>query len=152
LKLLILGHGEESIALARLALTFGAEVELLSPELAIVDAAAACGAKTGVLETPESVSVDADRWTAVVLLFHDHDWEPRLLAQALNSPAFFIGAMGSRATHEARIARVRSLGFCEEAVARIHGPLGLIPAARDPQMLALSALAQVADHYRGAAA
>jgi xanthine dehydrogenase accessory factor len=61
---------------------------------------------------------------------------------------FFIGAMGSRRTHASRLEKLRELGVQEDLLARISAPLGLIPTARDPVTLALSALAQVVDGYR----
>ena len=83
-----------------------------------------------------------------MFLFHDHAWEPSLLEQVITQPWFFIGAMGSRRTHANRLEQLRERGIAEEALARITAPLGLIPSARDPMTLALSALAQVADRYR----
>ena len=83
-----------------------------------------------------------------MFLFHDHTWEPSLLEQVITQPWFFIGAMGSRRTHENRLEQLRGREIPEEALARIAAPLGLIPSARDPMTLALSALAQVVDRYR----
>ena len=67
---------------------------------------------------------------------------------ALARDAFFIGAMGSRATHRNRIEALRALGAQENAIARIHAPIGLIPSTRDPETLALSTLAQIVDAYQ----
>jgi xanthine dehydrogenase accessory factor len=83
----------------------------------------------------------------LVLLFHDHDWEEALLAQALEQPAFFIGAMGSRATQARRLANLASRGIAPAALARLAGPIGLIAAARDPDTLALSAMAHIVAAY-----
>lgn len=148
LRLLILGHGEESLALARLALSFGAEVELWSSEAGVVGHAAALGAVAKQLPAPDGSGLVIDQWTAIVLLFHDHDLEPPLLVQALQSSAFFIGAMGSRGTHAQRLEQLRQAGLPAKLLSRVRGPIGLIPNARDPSMLALSTLAQVADEYR----
>lgn len=152
LRLIIAGNGEESLALARLASAFGAEVCLLSAERRVLDAAASWSVDTMALTTSASAVLESDAWTAVVLLFHDHDWEPPLLEQALAGPAFFIGAMGSRATHELRLEMLRARKMDEGLLQRIRSPIGLIPSARDPSMLALSAFAQVAAEYRSAAA
>lgn len=90
-----------------------------------------------------------DPWTAVVSLFHDHDKEPEILARALQSPAFYIGAMGS-----ARTARIRNdvlihqFGLPEIDIARLHSPIGLVAPARDARMLATSVLAQVLAEYQ----
>ncbi|MET0427633.1 MAG: XdhC family protein [Microvirga sp.] len=149
LKLVILGHGGESLSMVRLGLTFGAEVEMLSPDERMVALARELGARGKALAVPgPSPDLVTDRWSAVVFLFHDHAWEPLLLQQALAQPAFFIGAMGSRRTHAGRLDALRDIGVSEESLARIVSPLGIIPSARDPVTLALSALTQVVDGYR----
>jgi xanthine dehydrogenase accessory factor len=149
LRLILLGHGAESLALVQLGLAYGATITMLSPDERVVTLAAQLGAQANLLTTPDVAhDVVADPWSAVVFLFHDHGWEPILLERALGQPAFFIGAMGSRQTHATRLARLRERGVQEAALARIAAPLGLIPSARDPVTLALSALAQVVDGYR----
>jgi xanthine dehydrogenase accessory factor len=82
------------------------------------------------------------------MLFHDHDWEIELLAQALTLRTFFIGAMGSRETHERRLAELRQNGVPDELSRRIVAPVGMIRSARDPDTLALSILSQVVDAHR----
>jgi len=84
--------------------------------------------------------LDAD--TAVACLFHEHEWEAPLLLDALRSPAFYVGALGSRQTHERRIETLRALGAGAEDIARLKGPIGLF-ASRDPRSLAISALAEI---------
>lgn len=94
---------------------------------------------------PENCHLDP--WTAVLLLFHDHEWELPLLEQALASKAFYIGAQGGE---EARIGRTLALarsGISEETIARIRSPIGLIPACKTPATLALSALAEIVGKY-----
>ena len=86
----------------------------------------------------------------MLFLFHDHEWEPALIAQALDSPAFWIGAMGSRTTQAARRAALAAHCLDEAAIARVQGPVGLIPSARDPATLALSAFAEIVGAYRAA--
>ena len=113
--------------------------------------AAAAGTETILLASPsDRVELDADAWTAMLFLFHDHEWEPALIAQALDSPAFWIGAMGSRTTQAARRAALAAHGLDEAAIARVQGPVGLIPSARDPATLALSAFAEIVGAYRAA--
>jgi len=87
----------------------------------------------------------SDKWTAWIILFHDHEKEPPVLKQALASDAFYIGAMGSRKTHAARIKALKTDGVSDTQIARIHGPIGLIPSMRDANLLALSVLAQVVE-------
>ncbi|WP_051273151.1 XdhC family protein [Sphingomonas phyllosphaerae] len=150
LRILIAGHGAEVPALAMLSSAYGAEVIALSPDHAIVEALTASGLQATALKTPDHIeTLLTDAFTAVILLFHDHDWEPVLLEQALRSAAFFVGAMGSRGTHRERIAMLRRRGLAEEEIARLTGPIGLIPASRDPDTLALSVLSQVvARHHQ----
>ena len=148
LKLCIFGRGAEVEWLARLALVSGASVGVGSPDRSLVEAACSAGAEGCHLNTSAGdLGFSIDPQTAVILLFHDHDWELDLLEQVLRHPAFFIGAMGSRRTHAARVEELRARGVDDAAIDRIVGPVGLIPSARDPQTLALSALAQVVACY-----
>lgn len=150
LNLLIIGHGSHCLTLAGLALAYGAGVKLLSPDQSLLELARDLGASTGFLKTTDAVEqVVADRWTAIVFMFHDHDWEPVLLAQAMHQPAFMIGALGSRRTHARRTELLDGHGVASDLIACIEAPLGLIPLARDAKLLAISTLAQVADRFRG---
>lgn len=149
LRLVVVGHGAETLALVRLGLAYGTEVELLSPDERTVTFARQLGVRAETLTTwKPALDHLADPWSALVVLFHDHAWEPSVLEQALTQPWFFVGAMGSRRTHANRLEALRERGVPEESLARITSPLGLIPSARDPVTLALSALAQTVDNYR----
>lgn len=134
LRLVILGAGAECAALVRLAGGQGAEVEWRQ-----------AGEGLALGQPPEGLAVDP--WTAVLLLFHDHEWEHTLLEWALETPAFHIGAQGGAPAREERIARLIAAGRSDAALARIKSPVGLIPQARDPQVLALSVLAEVVGAY-----
>jgi xanthine dehydrogenase accessory factor len=91
-----------------------------------------------------------DSRTAVVTLTHDPKLDDPALDRALKSPAFYIGALGSRRTHAARLKRLRELGHDEPALARIQGPVGLnIEAVTAPE-IALSIIAEVVAVRRGA--
>ena len=85
-----------------------------------------------------------DAFTAVVLLHHDLDLEANVLSEALASPAFYIGALGSTRTHRRRIERLRSRGIPPKSFKRIKAPIGLFGPTRDATSLALSVLADVA--------
>jgi xanthine dehydrogenase accessory factor len=92
-----------------------------------------------------------DPRTAIVTLTHDPKLDDPALDRALTSPAFYIGALGSRRTHAARLARLRALGHSEAELARIHGPVGLdIEAVTAPE-IGLSILAEIVAVHRGAA-
>lgn len=144
LQLVVVGHGAEAVSLARLGIAHGTDVRVLSPDPATLVSARSFTQDTVHLPTPASTqAMTADEHSAIVFLFHDHDWEPLLMAAALATPAFFVGAMGSRRTHAQRLAVLREHGLPSGDAARIVGPIGLIPAARDPDTLALSVLAQI---------
>jgi len=91
-----------------------------------------------------------DARTAVVTLTHDPKLDDPALDRALKSPAFYIGALGSRRTHAARLNRLRALGHTDEAMVRIQGPVGLnIEAVTAPE-IALSIIAEIVGVRRGA--
>ncbi|HYZ24037.1 MAG TPA: XdhC family protein [Rhodopila sp.] len=92
-----------------------------------------------------------DARTAVVTLTHDPKLDDPALDRALRSGAFYIGALGSRRTHAARLKRLRDLGHRDDALARIRGPVGLnIEAVTAPE-IALSIMAEIVGVRRGAA-
>ena len=88
-----------------------------------------------------------DRWTAVLPLFHDHDWEAAVLPSALASSAFYIGAQGGFKAREARKVGLAQQGWGAADIARVRSPIALIPRARDPETRALSALAEIVAGY-----
>ncbi len=91
-----------------------------------------------------------DSRTAVVTLTHDPKLDDPALDRALKSPAFYLGALGSRRTHAARLKRLRELGHADAALSRIHGPIGLnIEAVTAPE-IALSIIAELVAVRRGA--
>lgn len=144
-RLRLAGRGAALAAVARVGLAAGFEVAAASPDPADLAALAGLGvAPVTALSVPAATPpVHDDPRTAVLLLFHDHDWEPALLRQALDGPAGFIGALGSRRTHAARLQGLRAAGVPEAQLARLHGPLGLVGSLREANLIALSALAQV---------
>jgi xanthine dehydrogenase accessory factor len=90
-----------------------------------------------------------DLRTAIVTLTHDPKLDDPALDTALRSPAFFIGALGSRKTHTARLDRLRTMGHDDAALARIRGPVGLAIGARTAPEIALSILAEIIAARRG---
>lgn len=91
-----------------------------------------------------------DARTALVTLTHDPKLDDPALIEALRSPAFYLGCLGSKKTHAARLARLAALGFDASALARLHGPVGLAIGARAPAEIAVSILAQLLAVLRGA--
>jgi xanthine dehydrogenase accessory factor len=84
-----------------------------------------------------------DSGTAVVTLTHDPKLDDPALAAALKSDCVYIGALGSRKTHEKRLARLTDMGFGGDDFARIHGPVGLSIGALSPAEIAISILAEI---------
>lgn len=80
--------------------------------------------------------------SAIVTLTHDPKLDDPALIVALQSRAFYIAALGSRKTHGARLDRLRSAGFSDADLARIHGPAGLAINAKTPAQIAVSILAE----------
>lgn len=142
LRIVAAGAGAELVLLSRIARAAGHRFCAISPDERLL---AACGAdESRHLKSSASLpDLPADPWTAFVFLFHDREWELALAPPALASSFFYIGAVGSRRTHEARLEAMRAAGLDEKSLARIEGPIGLIPATRDPSALAVSVLAGV---------
>ncbi len=90
-----------------------------------------------------------DLRTAVVTLTHDPKLDDPALDRALRSPAFYIGALGSRRTHAARLARLTALGHDAAALARIKGPVGLDLEAVTAPEIGLSIAAELVAARRG---
>jgi len=137
IELRIAGRGAACIALAELAELSGFDVSVQSPEADVWPTI------QHLIDPAKPPATNDDTRTAVVCLFHDHDWEAALLQQALAGPAFYIGAMGSQRTHDMRCKALTNLGSSAEDIARIKGPIGLVPAQRDARLLALSILAEI---------
>lgn len=140
----VFGKGPEASTFAALVHAAGFPGVLLSPDDETLAAGAAAGCATEHLARPAyPKSLGADERTAVVLFFHDHDWEPPILEQALATPAFYIGAQGSLRARDTRLQALASLHLPAASLNRLHGPVGLVPSARDARTLAVSVLAEV---------
>ncbi|WP_339691823.1 XdhC family protein [uncultured Parasphingorhabdus sp.] len=147
-RIIIAGHGPSVESLVGLSASYGIECSILSPDPVVVDQVRRLAGTAHILKTPAATPLlDPDPWTACIFYFHDHDWETRLMKQALSSPAFYVGAMGSRKTHALRLQYLEDIGVSVKDSARMVAPIGLIPSTRDPATLALSTLAQVVEHY-----
>ncbi len=86
--------------------------------------------------------------TAVVAMTHDPKIDDPALKTALCSDVFYIGALGSHKTHASRTERLKSEGFTEKQIGRIHGPIGLDINAKTPAEIAVAILAQITAERR----
>ncbi len=149
LRVRIAGRGADALALAKLVAASGFELILQLRGNEDVDEARRSGL-TGVVELNSSSAlppIEDDAWTAFVLMFHDPDWEPALLSQALAGDAFYIGAVGSRRAQDRRRSSLVKAGHDANSVNRIKGPIGLVAAMRSASMLAVSVMAEVIDEF-----
>ncbi|RDE09053.1 XdhC family protein [Pelagibacterium lacus] len=144
-RLVLVGRGLEVETTARIGIASGLEVIAYCADGDSADAVHRSGATAHWMATP-AVRPDfaIDLYTAVIFLFHDHDWEIGLIEHVLrNHHPFFIGALGSRRTHQMRADALRSNGVPESLIELIHGPVGLFGPTRNAASLALSILGQV---------
>lgn len=149
LRLLLAGRGWEIVAMSQLARTADAEIVVASQEPATLEFCRPYANELIRLTMPQATpKLPLDEYTAVACLFHEHEWEAPLLLNALRSPAFYVGALGSRQTHARRIETLQTLGASPEDIARLKGPIGLF-ASRDPRSLAVSALAEIVAVWTG---
>ncbi|MCW2898170.1 MAG: hypothetical protein JWO67_435 [Streptosporangiaceae bacterium] len=87
--------------------------------------------------------VDVDERTVICVLTHDPKFDVPLLEVALRTPAAYIGAMGSRRTHDDRVSRLREVGVTEAELARLRSPIGLDLGARTPEETAVAIAAEL---------
>lgn len=148
LRLALFGQGEELTATAQLAHAFGARIDAYSPSPRDIRTLRAKTIKADLLEFRSAEPrLSSDPWTAFVFLFHDRDWEEALIPWALQLPKFYIGALGSRHSHEKRREMLAGSGVSHDAIRSIRSPIGLVPSTRDPATLAASILAEVVQEF-----
>ena len=90
-----------------------------------------------------------DESTYVVVLSHDEKLDNPALKVALEHPVRYVGALGSRKTHARRVAALRAMGVAEDAIARIHAPIGRDIGARTPEEIAVAIMAEIVAARRG---
>jgi xanthine dehydrogenase accessory factor len=151
-RLLIVGAVHIAQALAPMAAAAGFEVIVIDPRGAFASAERFPGIQVSDEWPDEALArLGLDEATALVALSHDPKLDDPALELALPSPVFYIGALGSRRTHEKRLGRLREAGL-GELLARIHSPIGLDLGGRSPAEIAVAILAEVIQvRYRGEA-
>ncbi len=143
-RLVIVGAVHVAQPLARLAGTTGIDPVIVDPRRAWADARRFPDVR--VIEAwPDDAlaELEPDHRTAVAALTHDPRIDDPALIAALATPAFYIGALGSRRSHARRLERLADEGLEGLAMARIHGPVGLDIGARSAEEIALSIMAEV---------
>jgi len=143
-RLLIIGAGQLSTFLAQMAQGLDYQVTICDPREEYADGWNVPGAalKRGM---PDDVAIEMklDGHSAVVTLTHDPKLDDMALLEALKSPAFYIGAIGSRKNNEARRKRLAEFDLSQDEIARLHGPVGLKLGAKTPPEIAIAILAEM---------
>ena len=149
LRMVLIGAVHISQPLARIAALAGYSVTVVDPRRAFASEYRFPGVNV-LTEWPDDAltSLAPDRRTAVVALTHDPKLDDPALSVALRSPAFYVGALGSRKTHAARKDRLAQSGFSPAEIARVRGPVGLEIGARSPSEIAVAVLAEVTQALR----
>ena len=148
-RLVVIGAVHISQALAPMAKDLDLDVTIIDPRTAFATPERFPDVPV-LAEWPDAVLPDVgiDRYTAVVALTHDPKIDDPALTAALRSECFYIGALGSRKTHERRVQRLTASGFNEADLARIHAPIGLDIGAVSPAEIAVSILAEIVASLR----
>lgn len=143
-RIVVIGAVHISQALAPMARLLGHDMIVIDPRTAFatperfpdVDLRA---------EWPQDVlpSLGVDHYTALAALTHDPKIDDPGLIEALAKECFYVGALGSRKTHAARLRRLRDGGLTDAALARIRAPIGLPIGAASPPEIALAILAEI---------
>jgi xanthine dehydrogenase accessory factor len=143
-RLLLVGRGPDLEVMARVAAAAEFEVVVATPDESSALALAPLGVPVEMMRSPaQAIDLPVDPFTATVLLFHEREWEPAVLARAVAGSGFYVGAVGSTKTAAVRRERLAAMGVPAAQLDRIRGPIGLLDRARDPGMLAISILAEV---------
>jgi xanthine dehydrogenase accessory factor len=144
--LIIVGATDTAVALSRMAKVMGFHVTVLDARPAFATRERFVDAD--VVRCPESAEemlgdVALGAASYVVTLTHEPRFDIPTLTAALRSGTAYIGALGSRKTHEKRLDMLRSEGFDDGALGRVHGPVGLDIGGRRAEDIALSILAEI---------
>ena len=148
-ELVIVGAVHIAQALAGLAGAAGYRVRIIDPRPAFASEGRFPGTElTHAFPDEALAEKPLGPRSALVVLAHDPKIDDPGLIAALRSPAFYVGALGSKRTHATRLERLTASGFDADALARIKGPVGLSIGARSPAEIAISILAQMTETLR----
>ncbi len=144
LRLVIVGAVHIAQPLAKIASTLGYEITIIDPRFAFGNDKRFPNIKI-LNDWPEEALINykIDNRTAVVTLTHDPKLDDAALNTALKSTAFYIGSLGSKKTHNARIKRLLKANHKQEEINKIHGPIGLDIGAKSPEEIAISIMSEI---------
>jgi xanthine dehydrogenase accessory factor len=143
-RIVVTGAVHISQALAPMAKLLGYDITIIDPRTAFATPERFPDVRL-LAEWPNDAlpKVGLDNWTAFVALTHDPKIDDPALEAALASGCFYVGALGSRRTHGRRVESLKKGGVSDEAITRIHAPIGLDIGASSPPEIALAILAQI---------
>ena len=149
-RLLIIGAGQLSGYLAQMAQALDYQVTVCDPREEYSNGWSLPGVELN-RGMPDDVvqAMNMDAHTAVVAVTHDPKLDDMALLEALKSPAFYVGAIGSRVNNDKRRQRLAQFDLSAEEIARLHGPVGLPIGSRTPPEIAVSVLAEMTAVRRG---
>lgn len=143
-RLVLVGAGQLSRYVAEMALALDYDVIVCDPRPEYAASWSVAGARLDHRMPDDVVRTTVhDPRAAVLALVHDPKLDDMALMEALVSPAFYVGALGSAANNARRRLRLASLGLPESALARLHGPVGLPIGSRTPPEIAVAILAEL---------
>lgn len=150
-RLIIAGVSPVSVACAEFARTLGFEVIVCDPREEACAGFNVPGIEVrSVLASQFIASGTCHAATAIVALTHDPRIDDLAMMEAVRTPAFYIGVMGSRQTSRARAERLRrSGGLSDDEIARLHMPIGLALGSKTPAEIALAVMADILRVHRG---
>ncbi|RZI84882.1 MAG: XdhC family protein [Rubrivivax sp.] len=149
-RLMLIGAGQLSRYLAEMAQALDYDVTMCDPRPEYADAWQVPGVSL-VRDYPDDAvfAMRPDLHSAIVTLTHDPKLDDAALMEALKSAAFYVGALGSRQSSEARRARLLTLDLSAQEVARLHAPVGMAIGSRTPPEIAVAILAEMtAERHR----
>jgi xanthine dehydrogenase accessory factor len=151
-RMLAIGASQLSKYLAQIAVGLDYQVTICDPREEYTETWDIPGV-TLVRTMPDDTvkAMQLDERCAVVALTHDPKLDDLALMEALKSPAFYVGALGSRANNAKRRERLREFDLSEDEIARLHGPIGLYIGSRTPPEIAVSILAEITAVKNGVA-
>jgi len=143
-RLIMIGAGQLSQYLCQMALAADYQIVVIDPRDEFAEGIQFPGVEfSRGMPDDELVRLGIDNHTAVVALTHDPKLDDMALLEALKSPAFYIGALGSRANTAKRKERLKLFDLSDEEIARLYGPVGLFIGAKTPPEMAISILAEI---------